>query len=291
MRKCLAVGMKREAVQQTRLQDYEKQRKRQKRQHQKGEIRKETDFASLSDFVFHLQAVEPYCSSRLEKETSSTSSNIKMNTSSKAHSSNGRPSSEKTREMAARLLFMTVHWAKKVKHFSELSHFDQVTLLRENWCKVFIINLAQWAMPQFELAPLVDDATEKIPNGHLDKVLKNMGKLNEIVFKLVQLRMDRAEFSLLKALALFNPDTEHLADTVQIQAIQNKTQNALEEYIRMYHHVPNRFGQTLLRLVALGSVESRIIEHVFFNELLGGASIYTLVDGILRTKDIHGNSE
>lgn len=86
-------------------------------------------------------------------------------------------------------------------------------------------------------------------------------------------------------------DTEHLADTVQIQAIQNKTQNALEEYIRMYPQLPNRFGQTLLRLVALGSVDSRIIEHVFFDELLAGASIYTLVDGILRSKDIHAGPD
>lgn len=185
------------AVQQTRLQDYEKQRKRQKRQHQKAEIRKETDFASLSDFVVHLQAVEPYqCGT--DKDIASTSS-LKMD--SNTNLSNG----ERTREMAARLLFMTVHWAKKVRHFSELSHLDQVTLLRENWCKVFIINLAQWAMPQFEIGPLVDEAIEKTPTQHLDKVLKNMGKLNEVLYKLVQLQLDRAEFSLLKALALFNP--------------------------------------------------------------------------------------
>lgn len=55
----------------------------------------------------------------------------------------------------------------------------------------------------------------------------------------------------------------------------------------MYQHLPNRFGQTLLRLVALGSVESRIIEHVFFEELLGGASMHTIVDGLLRAKDMH----
>ncbi|EDO44574.1 predicted protein, partial [Nematostella vectensis] len=196
---------------------------------------------------------------------------------------------EKTSEMAARLLFMTAHWAKKVKHFSELSHFDQVTLLRENWSKVFIINLVQWAMP-FEIAPIVSDIVEKTPGQHLDKVLHTMGKLNEVVFKLVQLQLSRAEFSLLKALALFNPDTEQLADAVQIQAVQNKTQNALEEYIRVhYPQTPNRFGQVLLRLTALGAVECKIIEHVFFNKLLGSTSIYTLVDDILLSKEL--NSE
>jgi len=60
-------------------------------------------------------------------------------------------------------------------------------------------------MPEFELAPLVDEAIVKTPNQHLDKVLNNMGKLNEVMYKLVQLQLDRAEFSLLKALALFNP--------------------------------------------------------------------------------------
>lgn len=192
------------AVQQTKAQDYEKQRRRQKRQHQKGtELRKEADFASLSDFVLHLQEVEPYCR-KSEHSTLSTSS-LENSAFSKEYLN-----SEKTSETAARLLFMTVHWAKNVKHFSELSHFDQVTLLRENWCKVFIINLVQWAMP-FELAPLVGEVFEKTPQDHLDKVLQNMGKLNEVVFKLVQLQLDRAEFSLLKALALFNPGTCQLA--------------------------------------------------------------------------------
>lgn len=191
------------AVQQTKAQDYEKQRRRQKRQHQKGtELRKEADFASLSDFVLHLQEVEPYCR-KSDKESTLSTSSLENSTFSKEYL-NSEKNSEKISETAARLLFMTVHWAKKVKHFSELSHFDQVTLLRENWCKVFIINLVQWAMP-FELAPLVGEVFDKTPQDHLDKVLQNMGKLNEVVFKLVQLQLDRAEFSLLKALALFNP--------------------------------------------------------------------------------------
>lgn len=130
-------------------------------------------------------------------------------------------SSERIREMAARLLFMTVHWAKKVRHFSELSHLDQVTLLRENWSKIFIINLAQWGMPEFELAPLVDEAVEKIPNQHLDKVLNNMGKLNEVIYKLVQLQLDRAEFSLLKALALFNPGKSFFYSTSRLNSVHD----------------------------------------------------------------------
>lgn len=156
----------------------------------------------MSDFVYHLQAVEPY---QTPQTKSDARSDREENTaSSDSASVVQKLPVENTTEVAARLLFMSIHWAKNVRHFAELSHFDQVTLLQENWCKIFVINLVQWAMP-FELAPLVADVVEKTPPGHLDLVLHNIGKLNEVVFKLVQLGLNRAEFTLLKALVLFNP--------------------------------------------------------------------------------------
>ena len=189
------------AVQQTRAQDFERNRRRARRNQVKGEIRKETDFASLTDFVFHLQAVEPYRPPQREEARS----NVDQNTTRRAIDGGVTKSpSESTTETAARLIFMTVHWAKKVKHFTELSHLDQVTLLRENWCKIFIINLVQWAMP-FEMAPLVTEIVEKTAPEHLESALHSIGKLNEVVFTLVQLQLKSAEFSLLKSLALFNP--------------------------------------------------------------------------------------
>ena len=193
------------AVQQTRVHDFEKGRKRHRRQQIKGDVRREADFVSLSDFVYHLQAVEPYQTPQTKNEARSsreedTASNNNAGVVQK-------PPAENTTEVAARLLFMSIHWAKNVRHFAELSHFDQVRLLQENWCKIFVINLVQWAMP-FELAPLVADVVEKTPTEHLDRVLHNIGKLNEVVFKLVQLGLNRAEFTLLKALVLFNPGKE-----------------------------------------------------------------------------------
>jgi len=191
------------AVQQTRAQDFEKGRKRNRRQQMKGEIRRETDFVSLSDYVYHLQAVEPYQTPETKSEARSTQ---KENTacSDSTYVVPELSVKENTSEIAARLLFMSIHWAKNVRHFAELSHFDQVTLLQENWYKIFVINLVQWAMP-FEVAPLVGEVVQKTSSEHLDRVLHNIGKLNEVVFKLLQLGLNRAEFTLLKALALFNP--------------------------------------------------------------------------------------
>lgn len=284
MRKCLTVGMKREAVQQTRAQDFEKSRKRHRRQQLKGEMRREAEFVSLSDFVYHLQAVEPYQTPQTRNDARSTRE--ESTTSSDSVSGVQKLPAENTTEIAARLLFMSIHWAKNVRHFADLSHFDQVTLLQENWCKIFVINLVQWAMP-FELAPLVADVMEKTPSEHLDRVLHNIGKLNEVVFKLVQLGLNRAEFTLLKALVLFNPDNDQLSDSVQIQAVQNKTRNALEEYVRLHRpEASSRFGQLLIKLTSLGAVDPQVLEHVFFNKLIGAASIDSLVDDILRANTL-----
>lgn len=283
--------MKREAVQQTRAQDFEKGKRRNRRQQMKGDIRRKTDFISLSDFVYHLQSVEPYQTPQLKRDSRLP----KDENNSFGRDSNGAPNlpvqRENTSEIAARLLFMSIHWAKNVRHFAELSHFDQVSLLQENWYKVFVINLVQWAMP-FEIAPLVAEVVEKTSPEHLDRVLHNIGKLNEVVFKLVQLDLNVAEFSLLKALALFNPDIDQLSDAVQVQAVQNKTRNALEEYIRVQRpQAPSRFGQLLIKITSLGAVDPTILEHVFFNKLIGGASINGLVDDILRANSLgsHAN--
>ena len=198
------------AVQQIPAREFaEKMRRRHMRKNLKGgeaRTKAPTDFTSLNDFVVHLQAVEPYHtpSKETNKPPSETRTCSSGEMSEAGDATACRLPAENYIETAARLLFMTAHWAKNIKHFAELRHYDQVTLLRENWCKIFILNLVQWAMP-LELAPLVAEVVEKTPPGHLDKVLHNIGKLNEVVFKLVQLRMDRAEFSLLKALALFNP--------------------------------------------------------------------------------------
>lgn len=87
-------------------------------------------------------------------------------------------------------------------------------------------------------------------------------------------------------------DNDQLSDLVQIQAIQNKTRNALEEYIRLNHpESSSRFGQLLIKLTSLGAVEPHIIEHVFFNKLIGGASINNLVDDILRANTLMSHAK
>ena len=82
-------------------------------------------------------------------------------------------------------------------------------------------------------------------------------------------------------------DNDQLSDSVQIQAVQNKTRNALEEYVRLHRpDSSSRFGQLLIKLTSLGAVEPQILEHVFFNKLIGRASINSLLEDILRANTL-----
>ena len=62
-------------------------------------------------------------------------------------STNGLLSIETMCEMAARILFAAVDWARKIPHFPDLQVQDQVSLLRMVWSELFILNASQCSMP------------------------------------------------------------------------------------------------------------------------------------------------
>lgn len=50
-------------------------------------------------------------------------------------------------ELAARLLFSAVEWAKALPFFAKLNTSDQVSLLRCTWAELFVLNAAQCGLP------------------------------------------------------------------------------------------------------------------------------------------------
>ena len=57
-------------------------------------------------------------------------------------------------ELAARLLFSAVEWARNIPFFPDLQITDQVALLRLSWSELFVLNAAQSSMP-LHVAPLL----------------------------------------------------------------------------------------------------------------------------------------
>ena len=49
-------------------------------------------------------------------------------------------------EIAAKLLFMSVKWAKSVPSFLSLPLSDQTILLEEAWAQLFLLSISQWSI-------------------------------------------------------------------------------------------------------------------------------------------------
>lgn len=54
---------------------------------------------------------------------------------------------ENTYETAAKLLFMSIKWARNIPSFLSLPFRDQAILLEETWSELFILSAAQWSLP------------------------------------------------------------------------------------------------------------------------------------------------
>ena len=73
-----------------------------------------------------------------------------------------------------------------------------------------------------------------------------------------------------------------LSDPNHIESLQEKSQCALEEYVRsQYPNQPTRFGKLLLRLPSLRTVSAQVIEQLFFVRLVGKTPIETLIRDML----------
>lgn len=207
-------------------------------------------------------------------------------------SSYGMSGTEHLYEMAARLLFNAVDWARNVPFFSALATSDQVALLRNCWSELFILSTAQHCSTfQFNPRSLANfgNGDSSMGNGKRSpdeasatSNQDNLKMFEDLIEKFKTLQTDAAEFSCLKALVLFNPDTPGISNPNLIENLQEKAQAALEEYLRQHHpNQASRFGKLLLRLPALRLIRPAVIECLFFSRMIGNYSIENLLSGML----------
>ncbi|XP_017569800.1 nuclear receptor subfamily 2 group F member 6b isoform X1 [Pygocentrus nattereri] len=192
-------------------------------------------------------------------------------------------------ELAARLLFSIIEWARNIPFFPDLPVSEQVALLRLSWSELFILNAAQSALP-LHMAPLLAAAGFHASPMSAERVVSFMDQVRvfqDQVDKLTRLQVDSAEYSCLKAIALFSPDACGLTDPAHVESLQEKAQVALTEYERMqYPTQPQRFGRLLLRLPSLRAVPANLISQLFFMRLVGKTPIETLI----RDMQLSGSS-
>ncbi|TFK15744.1 centromere protein K [Platysternon megacephalum] len=269
LKKCLKVGMRREAVQRGRMPPTQPN----PGQYALTNGDPLNGHCYLSGYISLLLRAEPYPTSRY---------------GSQCMQPNNIMGIENICELAARLLFSAVEWARNIPFFPDLQITDQVALLRLTWSELFVLNAAQCSMP-LHVAPLLAAAGLHASPMSADRVVAFMDHIRifqEQVEKLKALHVDSAEYSCLKAIVLFTSDACGLSDAAHIESLQEKSQCALEEYVRsQYPNQPSRFGKLLLRLPSLRTVSSSVIEQLFFVRLVAGLSTQGTRSKVLR---VHG---
>ncbi|XP_008936371.1 PREDICTED: nuclear receptor subfamily 2 group E member 1, partial [Merops nubicus] len=199
-------------------------------------------------------------------------------------------------ESAARLLFMSIKWAKSVPAFSTLSLQDQLMLLEDAWRELFVLGIAQWAIPVdantlLAVSGMNGDNTD---SQKLNKIISEIQALQEVVARFRQLRLDATEFACLKCIVTFKAVPTHSGSELRsfrnaaaIAALQDEAQLTLNSYIHTrYPTQPCRFGKLLLLLPALRSISPSTIEEVFFKKTIGNVPITRLLSDMYKSSDI-----
>uniref|UniRef100_A0A672J4F1 Photoreceptor-specific nuclear receptor n=1 Tax=Salarias fasciatus TaxID=181472 RepID=A0A672J4F1_SALFA len=186
--------------------------------------------------------------------------------------------SESVYETSARLLFMSVKWAKNLPVFAHLPFRDQVILLEEAWSEMFLLCAIQWSLsmdscPLLSL-PDVSPSQQSRSSPHT----ADLQILEELFGRFKSLAVDPTEFACLKAIVLFKPETRSLKDPEQVENLQDQSQVLLGQHIHsVYPSQSARFGRLLLLLPSLHFVSSDKIEHLFFRRTIGSTPMEKLL--------------
>uniref|UniRef100_A0A8C3G2Q4 Retinoic acid receptor RXR n=1 Tax=Cyclopterus lumpus TaxID=8103 RepID=A0A8C3G2Q4_CYCLU len=260
--KCLAMGMKREAVQEER---------------QRGRERGESEVESTSSFNEEMPvdkildaelAVEPKTETYSEGSPSNSTNDPVTNIC----------------QAADKQLFTLVEWAKRIPHFSELPLDDQVILLRAGWNELLIASFSHRSVTVKDGILLATGLHVHRNSAHSAGVGSIFDRvLTELVSKMKDMQMDKTELGCLRAIVLFNPDAKGLSNPAEVEGLREKVYASLESYTKQkYPDQPGRFAKLLLRLPALRSIGLKCLEHLFFFKLIGDTPIDTFLMEMLE---------
>jgi len=193
----------------------------------------------LSSFVSMLLRAEPY--PPLTSTRTCPSGGVTFGSSGRG---GGLVGIEGICELAARLLFSAVEWARNIPFFPDLQTSDQVGLLRLAWSELFVLNAAQCTMP-LHVAPLLAAAGLHASPMAADRVVAFMDHIRvfqDQVDKLRALRVDSAEYSCLKAIVLFNAGNHSLRYNVYFVLLR-----AVKLYRKVYRPTCILIGTCVFR--------------------------------------------
>ncbi|XP_038671676.1 retinoic acid receptor RXR-alpha-B-like isoform X4 [Scyliorhinus canicula] len=267
--KCLATGMKREAVLLSPAVQEERQRSR-----ERGEEVESTSGTNDEMPVEKILEAEVAVEQKPELQSDGAGSEV------------ASPNDPVTNicQAADKQLFTLVEWAKRIPHFSELPLDDQVILLRAGWNELLIASFSHRSITVRDGILLATGLHVHRNSAHSAGVGAIFDRvLTELVSKMRDMEMDKTELGCLRAIILFNPDAKGLSNPAEVEILREKVYASLESYCKQkYPDQLGRFAKLLLRLPALRSIGLKCLEHLFFFKLIGDTPIDTFLMEMLE---------
>ena len=168
-----------------------------------------------------------------------------------------------------------VRWAKQIPHFIEFSTSDQVALLRNGWNELMIAGVSFRSIGVDDGLVLANGVVVKRETAHeagMGSVYDRI--LIELVRKMTDLSMDKTELGFLRCIVLYNIDAKNLTESSKVEQLRERVYASLEDYVRTNHPSDSgRFAKLLLRLPALRSIGLRCDEHLLFFNIINSADI------------------
>ncbi|XP_048778408.1 nuclear receptor subfamily 2 group E member 1-like isoform X2 [Ostrea edulis] len=98
-------------------------------------------------------------------------------------------------ETTAKLLFMSVKWARSIPSFLQLLFRDQAILLEESWCELFVLSAAQWSL-NIDIGYLLSANGYTLDGPHMEKtslMSVQLRQVQDIIYRLNNIRVDSTE--------------------------------------------------------------------------------------------------
>nr|XP_014342755.1 PREDICTED: retinoic acid receptor RXR-gamma-B-like isoform X7 [Latimeria chalumnae] len=218
--KCLAMGMKREAVQE------ERQRGKERGENEVEPTSSVNDDMPVEKILEAELAVEPKTETYVDASPGNSSNDPVTNIC----------------QAADKQLFTLVEWAKRIPHFSDLPLEDQVILLRAGWNELLIASFSHRSISVKDGILLATGLHVHRSSAHSAGVGSIFDRvLTELVSKMKDMHMDKTELGCLRAIVLFNPDAKGLSNPAEVESLREKVYASLEAYTK--HKYPEQPGR------------------------------------------------
>lgn len=212
-------------------------------------------------------------------------------------------------ETAAELLVRNTRWLKGQCVAARLTMADQLTLLENSWCDLFILSVSKYFphMNPLLCAYKLVEGTQNTSTEKYSQILIEAQILQSLLFKLAHMGIDDREYDCLKTIILYNIDrrrrtdggTESSKERVQeqskISSLQNDAITELATHLNcMKPTQPLRFNTLMILLEQFKEISSQTIDDLFFRrvgEVSVGKVIHSMYvdeaacDIDLQTKD------